>query len=268
MNNLRAPLGYALIGGAAVLTISFFNSGFMTNRPLSSYLLPLFVGLLSGAIAGTLVMHLKHKQQERDGLFIGIIEALAITLEERDHYTHGHSQRVTSLAMRLGKRAGLDTERYEHLHLASVLHDIGKIGIPDKVLLKPGRLTREEFDVIKTHPGKAARILKLLNDPRMDEVIAAVRHHHERYDGSGYPAGLKGDEIPHLSRIITITDSYDAMTSNRPYRDDISPETALKEIEQGSGSQFDPQLASEFIGMMHESEISNELHEAMTQTVS
>ncbi|MCD6390160.1 MAG: HD domain-containing protein, partial [Desulfobulbaceae bacterium] len=129
-----------------------------------------------------------------------------------------------------------------------VLHDIGKIGIPDKILGKPGRLSAEEYAVIKKHPEQGAKILRPMeSDRRIASISKIIKHHHERYDGNGYPDGLKGKEIPYLSRIIAVADSYDAMTSDRPYRKGMDIVTAKEEIRKNSGSQFDPILAEKFI---------------------
>ena len=238
---------YSALGALLVLSISLFNSGFVNERPFLSYLMPLLVGAFSGGLGGFLYLRMKQHQLEREELFFDIIEVLAMALEERDSYTHGHAQRVTSFAIKLGELVGLKEHNLRQLHLASILHDIGKIGIPDKVLLKQEPLTDKEWNIIRTHSEKGARILNLLRDPRMGIVIDAVRHHHERYDGKGYPEGLKGSDIPFLGRIIAVADSFDAMISDRPYRKGLSKEEALKEIERCANTQFDPQLVQLFV---------------------
>jgi len=183
-----------------------------------------------------------------EGLYenmLSTLNSMAKILDARDPHTSQHSTRVTSLSMAMGKALGLDEDDLDVLYIAASLHDIGKVGIPDHILLKPDGLTNEEFAVIKKHPDIGADILKPI--PPMAKETEIIRHHHERYDGRGYPAGLKGKEIPYLSRIISLADSFDAMTSDRPYRDGMSIEKAVEEIERCKGSQFDPELAEIFI---------------------
>ena len=183
-----------------------------------------------------------------EGLYenmLSTLNSMAKILDARDPHTSQHSTRVTSLSMAMGKALSLDEDDQDVLYIAASLHDIGKVGIPDNILLKPDGLTDDEFAVIKKHPDIGADILKPI--PPMAKETEIIRHHHERYDGGGYPSGLKGKEIPYLSRIITLADSFDAMTSDRPYRDGLSIEKALEEIERCKGSQFDTELAEIFI---------------------
>ena len=184
----------SLLGAAVVMLISHLNSQ-IDERTLGSYTTPFMIGLISGALVGFLQNRLFHQQQAREELFIDLIEVMAVTLEERDQYTHGHAHRVTQLARMLGKSAKLDEAQLNNLRLASILHDIGKIGIPDEVLLKQAPLSEDEFTIIKSHPDKGARILGKLRDARMEPIVLAVGHHHERYDGQGYPDGLCCHEI-------------------------------------------------------------------------
>ena len=183
-----------------------------------------------------------------EGLYenmLSTLNSMAKILDARDPHTSQHSTRVTSLSMAMGKALGLDEDDQDVLYIAASLHDIGKVGIPDHILLKPDALTDEEFAVIRKHPDIGADILKPI--PPMRKETEIIRHHHERYDGKGYPAGLKGKEIPRLSRIIALADSFDAMTTDRPYRAGMSIEKALEEIERCKGSQFDSELAEIFI---------------------
>ena len=240
-------LKYCFVGGITVFGVSLLNSGFASDRSLISYLLPVLVGGVAGGIAGWLNQSLCREQDERETLFIEIISSLAATLEERDSYTHGHAQRVSQYGQKLGQYLGLSSKQINHLRLATILHDIGKIGIPDQVLLKQGKLNESELATIRPHPDKGVRILEHIHDPRMSEVILAVRHHHEQFDGNGYPLGLKGDQIPLLARILSLADSFDAMTSNRPYRKGMPIKQALSEILNCAGTQFDPKLAHLFI---------------------
>lgn len=194
----------------------------------------------------------KNIEKERS-FFLHIVESLAISLEEKDTYTHGHSRRVTNLSLQLAEHTADKTVDLDLLRLSGILHDIGKIGIPDKILGKNGKLTEEEFSIIKRHPELGEKILHpMKSDKRIAEISKIIRHHHERYDGKGYPDGLSGQESPYLSRIITIADSYDAMTSDRPYRKGMAIGPALEEIKKCSGSQFDPILVELFVDMMEE----------------
>jgi putative two-component system response regulator len=161
-------------------------------------------------------------------------------LKARDSYTLAHSKRVVSLAESIGRRLGLEDHQMDILSLAAGFHDIGKIGIPDQILLKPGKLSGEEYNDIKQHPIIAANMLRCLGNPLLDEVAVCVLHHHEQWNGKGYPDGLKGEEIPIISRIIAVVDAYDAMTTTRSYRTQIEIQQALAVIKQESGKQFCP----------------------------
>lgn len=173
------------------------------------------------------------------------IQAISDALDEKDAYTHGHSKRVTLYALILGRAMNLDNSKLEKLQLGGLLHDIGKIGTPEKILNKPGGLTHEEFDIIKKHPGKGREILK--NIRQLKEISAWLRSHHEKYDGGGYPDGLKGDEIPLPARILAVADTYDAMTSDRSYRKGLPHEVAVEEIKRCANTQFDPMIVEIFI---------------------
>ena len=174
--------------------------------------------------------------------------SILYALDCKDHYTFGHSLRVTHFALALGKEMGFDEDTLYDLELSALFHDIGKIAVPDKVLLKPSRLTDEEFLQMKLHPTKSAEILNGFKP--FEKVAKYAKHHHERFDGRGYPDGLKGEEIPLFSRIILIADTFDAMTSTRPYRKGLSYDVAFSELKEFSGSQFDPDLVEVFIAAM------------------
>lgn len=171
-------------------------------------------------------------------------------VEARDAYTKEHSNRVAEMAVALGRELGCSEEELNLLNFAGRLHDIGKIGIRDNILLKPGRLTDEEFEIIKEHPAIGATIVSQLG--LWDRETQIIRHHHERYDGSGYPDGLKGVAIPFLSRIMSVADAYDAMASDRAYRRKLDPEKVLSIIRDGSGAQFDPRVVDAFLKMRDE----------------
>jgi len=200
-----------------------------------------------------LLAKLAHSKEKEKSFFLHIVESLAISLDEKDRYTHGHSRRVTNYSLQLAEYATEEVIDFELLRLCGMLHDIGKIGVPDSILGKQGNLSPEEYSIIKKHPEQGAQILRpMTTDGKIAAISKIIKHHHERYDGKGYPDNLKGKEIPYLSRIITIADSYDAMTSDRPYRTGLNLDSAIKEIQKNSGSQFDPILAEKFIHFMKE----------------
>jgi diguanylate cyclase (GGDEF)-like protein/PAS domain S-box-containing protein/putative nucleotidyltransferase with HDIG domain len=166
------------------------------------------------------------------------VYALAATVDARDPYTYGHSQRVAEIAMLIGKAVGLSSEDLDKLQAAALLHDIGKVGVPDAILTKMGNPTPEEWDVIKKHCSEGARIVSYVKE--LASLVPIILHHHEWYDGSGYPGGLKGMDIPSGARITTVADSYDTMVTKRPYREVISPSEACEELKRKAGTQFDP----------------------------
>ena len=192
----------------------------------------------------------ERKTMEYEELFIQVVESLATAIDAKDTYTNGHSVRVAEYSKEIAKRFGYDEERQDAIFMMGLLHDVGKIGIPDSVINKPSRLTDEEFDLIKTHPAVGARILSSIK--KMPRLADGARWHHERYDGKGYPDKLAGDQIPEEARMIAVADAYDAMTSNRSYRRSLSQETVRGELEKGKGSQFDPVFADIMIGMIDE----------------
>lgn len=178
-------------------------------------------------------------------LFMCTIKSLVASIDAKDPYTAGHSERVTEIAELIGIEIGLPPNLQENLKISAILHDVGKIGIAEKILCSTQRLTDEEFEVIKSHPKKGEEILCHIQE--FNNVIPGVKHHHERYDGKGYPKGLKGEEIPLTARIIAIADTFDAITSNRTYRNKRSVDFAIGEIRRCSGTQFDPSLTEAFL---------------------
>lgn len=180
-----------------------------------------------------------------DTLLSQTIQALLRCLEERDPYTFGHSMRVMEYTMLIGNGAKLKGSDLRNLETAALFHDIGKIGVPDCVLLKPGRLDPQEQAIIQTHPVKSGQIIGLID--AFKNAVPGVRHHHERMDGEGYPDGLSGTEIPLASRIILVADTFDAMTSTRPYRKALTAEIAYAELERFAGTQFDPDFVKIFL---------------------
>jgi putative nucleotidyltransferase with HDIG domain len=175
------------------------------------------------------------------------VTALAFTIDAKDHYTQGHSQSVSRLAAQIGQQLGLTKEELEEIRLAGILHDIGKIGVPESVLNKPSCLTPEEYELVKTHATLGERILAPLKVKAIERIRKMVRSHHERVDGKGYPDGLTGEDIPLGARIITIADCFDTLVSDRSYKKACALEQAVEELRRGSGSQFDTKLLEAFL---------------------
>ena len=190
------------------------------------------------------------KTRENENLFMHVVESLADAIDAKDNYTNGHSGRVAVYSREIAGRYGYDEKHQERIFMMGLLHDVGKIGVPDEVINKPGKLTDEEFACIKKHPAIGGKILS--NIKEMPELAAGAKWHHERYDGKGYPEGLAGEDIPEEARIIAVADAYDAMTSNRSYRGVIPQEKVRSEIEKGKGSQFDPKFADIMLEMIDE----------------
>ena len=183
-------------------------------------------------------------RQDRRRSYVGIVATLIEAVEAKDRFNQGHSRRVADLASQFAHSLALPSREIEVLETAAKLHDIGKIGIPEEILNKPSRLTVEEFEIIKSHPVIGEQILRPLDF--MSEARTIVRHHHERWDGTGYPDGLKGARIPRAAALLAIVDSYDARTSSRPYRDGMSVDKAREILADGAGTQWDPDLVARF----------------------
>lgn len=190
------------------------------------------------------------RRRKVERMSLQIMRTLAGTIDAKDKYTNGHSTRVAEYAREIAKRTGKSEKEQEDIYYMGLLHDIGKIGIPDEIINKTSKLTEEEYEIIKTHPVIGSDILKNISE--LPNIGIGARWHHERYDGKGYPDKLKGEEIPEVARIIGVADAYDAMTSKRSYRDVLSQEVVRSEIENGKGSQFDPHFADVMLSMMDE----------------
>lgn len=186
--------------------------------------------------------------------YLDSIETLRYTVEAKDPYTRGHSDRVSEYSVLIGKKLGLSEDDLKTLQVGGLFHDIGKIGIPDSILLKEAKLTDDEYSQIKNHPSIGAHIL--CNAEVFQNIIPIVKHHHERYDGNGYPGRLKGEDIPYLARIAAVADTFDAMTSKRTYRNALPLDVVRAEIEKCSGTQFDPEIAKVFVDIL-----DNDYHE-------
>jgi putative nucleotidyltransferase with HDIG domain len=206
------------------------------------------------------------------GLMMGLLHSLTSAVDAKDAYTCGHSERVAVLSRMLAQEAGLDEALVERIYMAGLLHDVGKIGVPEAVLKKPGRLTVEEFEQMKKHPAIGARILQDVK--QIQDIIPGVLHHHERFDGRGYPDGLSGHAIPIMGRIICLADCFDAMTSTRTYRKAMPLEVALADIRRCSGTQFDPALTEAFLNIpldrmreiLRQQEIAGQLEQGETDS--
>lgn len=191
---------------------------------------------------------LKEKTNELEKAYLDTIGILRQTVEAKDTYTRGHSDRVSEYSVLIGERMGLDENTLHILKIGGLFHDIGKIGIPDSILLKETKLDDDEYSQIKNHPSIGAHILG--DVPMFRDIIPIVLHHHEKYDGHGYPSQLAGEDIPLIARIAAVADTFDAMTSKRSYRDALPLENVISEIERCKGTQFDPKIADVFLNIL------------------
>ena len=192
----------------------------------------------------------QERRQQVEQLSEEVMKTLANTIDAKDKYTNGHSVRVATYSREIARRCGKSAKEQQDIYYMGLLHDIGKIGIPDNIINKPGRLTEEEYQIIRQHPVIGSDILKTIS--QIPAIVTGARWHHERYDGKGYPDGLVGEEIPENARLIGVADAYDAMTSNRSYRKVLSQEIVRREIEIGKGTQFDPYFAKIMLEMIDE----------------
>ena len=185
----------------------------------------------------------------------GSVNALSVALNERDSYTQAHCNRVVMLAEALGTACGISAEDHAHLHICALFHDIGKLGVPDSVLLKPGRLTPEEWVLMKAHAEQGERIFRATDIAELELTAPIIRHHDESYDGSGYPDGLKGEAIPPVSRILLVVDSYDAMGSSRPYHKARSHREIINIMASEEGKKLDPFMFGHFLRLIEHSSL-------------
>jgi putative nucleotidyltransferase with HDIG domain len=219
---------------------------FPENSPLME------VNRLAAALNGA-ARSITHSQDALDAAYLQFVETMAQALDARDPYTAGHSLRVAAYSHTLARAMGLSGQDAEEIRVAAQLHDIGKIGIPDAVLQKPGKLTPEEYGLIKLHPQIGRKILEKVG--RFESLLAVVELHHENYDGTGYPYGLAGHHVPIAARIVHVADAFDAMTTSRSYRPALSLRSATREIERSAGRMFDPVVAKTFLKLIAEGEI-------------
>jgi len=198
-------------------------------------------GMLGAAMENAALYHRQHLT------FMGTIKALSGAIDAKDQYTRGHSERVAKLSAMLALKVGYSEEEAERVRISGLVHDLGKIGVPEAVLCKPSRLTDDEFELIKMHPTIGYEIIKDI--PDLNDLLPGVLHHHERWDGNGYPAGLAGEDIPRMARIMALADTFDAMSSNRAYRSGLQREKVFAEFRKCAGTQFDPELVEPFLSL-------------------
>ncbi|MCL2816974.1 MAG: DUF3369 domain-containing protein [Clostridiales bacterium] len=226
------------------------------NLSESKGFIEIFANLAAAALSNTALHSMLNKKNVELGRaydllkqrYMDMVEALRIVVDTKDGYTRGHSDNVSYFAAKIGEKLGLKTHEMETLRIGSLFHDIGKIGIPDNILRKPGRLDQQEFEEIKQHPLKGMNILSSVS--MFKDIVPLIKHHHERVDGRGYPDGLRGDEIPLLAKIIAVADAFDAMTSDRTYRPRLSLSQSIDQLKAGSGVQFDPGVVKTLLELL------------------
>jgi len=199
------------------------------------------------------IRQIRKAGEENKALFLGTIRALAAAVDEKDPYTRGHSDRVTKYSVIIARALDLDEKTVETISISALLHDVGKIGIDDKILKKPGFLTPEEFEIMKQHPVKGFNIMKTIE--QMRNVLPGLRSHHEQWDGNGYPDRLKGEEIPLIARIIAVADTLDAMTTNRPYQQALTFQFAVEKINKNVGVKYDKNVVAAFNRAIEEGDL-------------
>jgi putative nucleotidyltransferase with HDIG domain len=227
--------------------ISETPEGDITSRDLS--LLTILAKQAALAIENVKLYESMKKDQ------VSIIRALSSTVDAKDHYTSGHSQKVSEYATHIAEELNLPERDIENIKFAALLHDLGKIGMPDEIIKKPSRLTDEEFEIVKMHPVIGAKIIREIES--LAPIVPIILHHHERFDGKGYPNKLKGEEIPIGARIVHVVDAYDTMVSARAYRDMLPAELAISELRKNSGTQFDPMVVDAFIRYLRKGAVYN-----------
>ncbi|WP_449620410.1 HD-GYP domain-containing protein [Robertmurraya sp. Marseille-Q9965] len=220
---------------------------------ITTFLTYLVTYLLISFISRTLMRYVQKVRKD----YFELTTALANALDSRDPYTRHHSENVSKYAVEIAQEMELSAELCDIIRIGGLLHDIGKIGIPEHILTKKGKLTEEEYNIIKTHPNIGYKIIKHITNFSENGVLDIVLYHHERYDGSGYPNGLKGKEIPLLARIVAVADTFDAMVSQRVYREKLDLNSTLGEIVQNKGTQFDPEIVDIFLRVV---ERTDKLH--------
>jgi putative nucleotidyltransferase with HDIG domain len=226
---------------------------YLSNCPLGVLIAAVY---LSMGIPGVLLLILPLMVARRSFImymdmrnqYISTIKALTKAIDAKDHYTHGHSERVARYAVQIAEEMDLPADYIENLEYLALMHDVGKIGVPEQLLNKPGSLSKEEFKLVRNHAAIGAEIISTIKF--IGEHANIVRHHHERVDGGGYPDGLRGEEIPLGAKIVGVADAFDAMTSERVYRSPLTREEAIDELKRCSGTQFDPKVVQAFLKVL------------------
>lgn len=240
--------------GTIFLIISLFNVAIFapfTQFSFFEFVLNFFSFLITSSLMWFIVRRFHRDQEE----LMSLVSALSQSLDARDPYTAFHSENVAYYSYEIAKAMKYSKKDCLNIYLGGLLHDVGKIGIPESVLNKPSRLTNEEFEQMKKHPEIGYQILKKIPYIRNNGILDMVLYHHEKFDGGGYPRGLKEEEIPIFARIMCVADSFDAMTSQRVYRKKIDVDYAIQELKRGRGTQFDPQVVNVFLQLLEEGKV-------------
>lgn len=214
-------------------------------QPTLNWMIRLSFFAFFGYFVGQMFYYLRLQKKNTEEISTSIISALANSIEARDQYTRGHCNNVMEMSVALAKEMNLTDQEINNIRWSSIIHDVGKIGIPEEILNKPGKLTKEEYEIIKLHPSIGAKIIKPVKN--LSEIMPGVKYHHESLDGSGYPEGLRGDQIPLQARIIAIADVWDAITSDRPYRKGMEKDKAIEVLKSMAGLKLDEELVNIFI---------------------
>lgn len=262
-----------LYTGIAALSVNLvsiwlnFNAGLFTNSIDAEIQVALIVLCFGGCYFASNLYNditkqnynylntLNEKNEHIQSISVQTLTTIANMMDAKDSYTEGHSKRVSIYSAQIAKEIGLSSEEVESIRKVALLHDIGKVGVPDSILNKPCKLAEEEVIIMKNHSTIGGDIIK--NVQTIPGLYEGVRYHHERYDGNGYPEGLKGEDIPYVARIIAVADAYDAMTSNRVYRKHLTDSQVMSELEHGAGTQFDPVISHTMIDLLHAGIIKN-----------
>jgi HD-GYP domain-containing protein (c-di-GMP phosphodiesterase class II) len=234
-----------------VLGVLYVDS--QTAREFSEAELELLAAV--GNQAG-IALHRARLMADMERLFIDVMKAIAATIDAKDGYTHRHSERVAAFGMRIARELGWDADSRAIVELSGLLHDVGKIGVPDAILNKPGKLTDSEYTEMKLHPVHGARILSNIQSPKVISLLPGVKYHHERWDGKGYPEGLSAEAIPMLGRVLGVADFLDALTSDRTYRKGLPLDEALQMVKDLDGKAFDPVVVAAAVSLHARGELA------------
>ena len=244
----------------SVLDLEYMFNRLVFSEPLFWVAVVLFIlwliALIIVVITSAQIRQYKIRHERDNKIINESIETFTGFIDAKDPYTNGHSKRVAIYTKLIAAEFGYEGDDLERVYYVALLHDCGKIGVPDSILGKPGRLTDEEFEIIKSHTGRGGDILSSFKS--LDNAGEGALYHHERYDGKGYPEGRSGEDIPFIARMICVADSFDAMNTDRCYRDRLSQETIAKELETNSGTQFDPKVAEVMLRLMREGKLNIE----------